>query len=76
MAALSKRRKSAREKVDPNTSYAIDEALGLVKEMATAKFPESIEMSVNRTTADNAAARIRQCHFTESSEQGSHQEDR
>jgi large subunit ribosomal protein L1 len=47
MAALSKRRKSAREKVDPNTSYVIDEALSLVKEMATAKFPESIDVAVN-----------------------------
>ena len=47
MAALSKRRKSAREKVDPNTAYVIDEALSLVKEMATAKFPESIDIAVN-----------------------------
>ena len=47
MAALSKRKKEAREKIDPNTSYAIDEALGLVKELATAKFPESIDVSVN-----------------------------
>lgn len=47
MAALSKRRKAAREKVDANTVYAIDEALGLVKEFATAKFPESIDVSVN-----------------------------
>ena len=47
MAALSKRKKNAREKVDSNTAYAIDEALGLVKEMAIAKFPESIDISVN-----------------------------
>ena len=47
MAALSKRKKSAREKVDPNTAYVIDEALSLVKEMATAKFPESIDIAVN-----------------------------
>jgi large subunit ribosomal protein L1 len=47
MAALSKRKKEAREKIDPNTAYAIDEALGLVKELATAKFPESIDISVN-----------------------------
>ena len=31
MAALSKRKKFAREKVDSNTAYAIDEALGLVE---------------------------------------------
>lgn len=47
MAALSKRKKNAREKVDSNTAYAIDEALGLVKELATAKFPESVDVSVN-----------------------------
>ena len=47
MVALSKRKKNAREKVDSNTAYAIDEALGLVKDMATAKFPESIDISVN-----------------------------
>jgi large subunit ribosomal protein L1 len=47
MAAVSKRRKSANEKIDRNTAYAIDEALGLVKELATAKFPESIDVSVN-----------------------------
>ena len=45
--ALSKRKKTAREKVDAEQSYAIDEALGLVKELATAKFPESVDVSVN-----------------------------
>jgi large subunit ribosomal protein L1 len=47
MSALSKRRKTAREKIDANIAYAIDEALGLVKEMATARFPESIDVAVN-----------------------------
>ena len=47
MAALSKRKKLAREKVDSNTSYAIEDALGLVKELATSKFPESVDVSVN-----------------------------
>ncbi len=47
MAALSKRKKLAREKVDPNTHYSIDDALTMVKELATAKFPESIDVSVN-----------------------------
>jgi large subunit ribosomal protein L1 len=47
MAALSKRRKSAREKIGSNAMYGIDEALALVKELATAKFPESIDVSVN-----------------------------
>ena len=47
MAALTKRRKAAREKVDSTKTYVIDEALSLVKELATAKFPESIDVSVN-----------------------------
>ena len=47
MAALTKRRKAAREKVDSTKAYVIDEALSLVKELATAKFPESIDVSVN-----------------------------
>jgi large subunit ribosomal protein L1 len=47
MAALTKRRKAIREKVDPTKVYVIDEALSLVKEFATSKFPESIDVSVN-----------------------------
>ncbi len=47
MASLSKRKKLAREKVDPATVYEIEEALSLVKELATSKFPESIDVSVN-----------------------------
>ncbi|MGB5332119.1 MAG: 50S ribosomal protein L1 [Woeseiaceae bacterium] len=47
MAGFSKRKKAAREKVDSQKMYEIDQALGLVKELATAKFPESIDVSVN-----------------------------
>ena len=47
MAAVSKRMKAAREKVDADKIYLLDDALGLVKEFATAKFPESIDVSVN-----------------------------
>ena len=45
--ALSKRKKLAREKVDSTAVYEIDEALSLVKELATSKFAESIDVSVN-----------------------------
>jgi len=45
--ADSKRKKVSRDKVDAEKAYLIDEALGLVKELATAKFPESIDVSVN-----------------------------
>ena len=47
MARLSKRKKAAREKVESTKAYQVDEALTLVKELATAKFPESIDVSVN-----------------------------
>ena len=47
MAQQSKRRKAAREKVDSTKAYEIGEALALVKEFATAKFPESVDVSVN-----------------------------
>lgn len=45
--AESKRRKAAREKVDSQKAYLIEDALGLVKEFGTAKFAESIDVSVN-----------------------------
>ncbi len=47
MAAVSKRRKAAREKVDPTKTYDLDAALAMVKELASAKFAESIDVSVN-----------------------------
>ena len=47
MTTLSKRKKHAREKVNSDSVYAIDDALDLVKELATAKFAESIDVSVN-----------------------------
>ena len=45
--AISKRKKLAHEKIDPAKVYAVEDALSLVKELATAKFPESIDVSVN-----------------------------
>ncbi len=47
MARLSKRKKAARETVESTKAYQIDEALTLVKDLATAKFSESIDVSVN-----------------------------
>ncbi|MBT5861990.1 MAG: 50S ribosomal protein L1 [Gammaproteobacteria bacterium] len=47
MAKLTKIRKVALKKIDSETTYEIDIALGLVKEHATAKFSESIDVSVN-----------------------------
>ncbi|MGA8203921.1 MAG: 50S ribosomal protein L1 [Woeseiaceae bacterium] len=45
--ADSKRKKAARDKLDSEKAYLIEEALGLVKQLATAKFPESIDVAVN-----------------------------
>ncbi|MCH8335393.1 MAG: 50S ribosomal protein L1 [Proteobacteria bacterium] len=47
MTSLTKRKKLARAKVDAATFYQIDEALTLVKELATSRFAESIDISVN-----------------------------
>ena len=46
MAKLSKRTKAIRAQVKPNTNYALDEALSLVKKTANAKFDESIDIAV------------------------------
>ncbi len=47
MPKLSKKKQTARDKVDPQKAYEIDDALGLVKELATARFAESIDVAVN-----------------------------
>src|SRR5215470_6678431 len=44
--AISKRTKSIRAKVKLNTTYAVGDALKIVKETATAKFDESIDTAV------------------------------
>lgn len=47
MAKISKRLKALKSTVDRNKIYAVDEALALVQAAATAKFGESIDVSVN-----------------------------
>jgi len=47
MAKLSKRNKAIREKVDVEKQYSIDEALGLIKELSTVKFTESVDVAIN-----------------------------
>jgi large subunit ribosomal protein L1 len=47
MAKLSKRVQAIREKIDRNRVYSLDEALSLVKELANAKFDESVDVAVN-----------------------------
>ena len=46
MAALTKRQKAVAGKVDSNKLYPVDNALSIVKECATAKFDESIDVAV------------------------------
>jgi large subunit ribosomal protein L1 len=45
--AVAKRQKPWKEKLTPGKHYAVDEALKLVKEFATAKFAESVDAAVN-----------------------------
>jgi large subunit ribosomal protein L1 len=47
MSKLSRKAKLIREKVAPGRLYAIDEALGLLRELAMAKFNESVDVSIN-----------------------------
>ena len=47
MTKLSKRIQAVTAKVDRTKAYPVSDALGLVKECATAKFDESIDVSVN-----------------------------
>jgi large subunit ribosomal protein L1 len=45
--ALAKRVKTWKDKVQPGKQYPIDDALKIVKELATAKFNESVDAAVN-----------------------------
>jgi len=47
MAAVAKRIKAWKDKLVPGKQYPIDQAIGLVKQFATAKFAESVDVSVN-----------------------------
>ena len=46
MATLSKRQKALKGKIDPSKIYPVGEALKLSKELAAAKFDESIDVAV------------------------------
>ncbi len=47
MSKRSKRQRALRENLDRTQAHDISEALSLVKQMATAKFTESVDVSVN-----------------------------
>lgn len=47
MTVVAKRAKAWKDKLPPGKAYAVDEALNLVKQFATAKFNESVDAAVN-----------------------------
>jgi large subunit ribosomal protein L1 len=47
MAKLTKRREVQIGQIDREKFYAVDEAIGLVKSLATAKFDETVEVALN-----------------------------
>jgi large subunit ribosomal protein L1 len=47
MARISKRKRAIRERIEAGKQYSLEEAVSLLKECATAKFNESIEVAVN-----------------------------
>jgi large subunit ribosomal protein L1 len=47
MAAIAKRTRAAREGIEPTKLYPLEEAVKLVKDRATAKFDETIEIAMN-----------------------------
>ncbi|MFP5291287.1 MAG: 50S ribosomal protein L1, partial [Actinomycetes bacterium] len=47
MANASKRLRALKEKIDRTRNYPVADALQLVKETATAKFDESVDVAIN-----------------------------
>jgi len=47
MATVFKRQKPWHERLKPGQQYVVDEAVGLVKEFASAKFDESVDVAIN-----------------------------
>ncbi len=47
MARMTKAQKAVAEKIRPGTEYSADEALSLVRELAQAKFAESVDVAIN-----------------------------
>ena len=47
MAKITKRFKAINEKLTPGKQYSAEEGLGLLKELASAKFKEAVEIAVS-----------------------------
>jgi large subunit ribosomal protein L1 len=46
MAKITKKLKSQADQVDANKLYAVDDAIGLIKSLATSKFDETVEIAI------------------------------
>ena len=47
MAKLTKKQKAQANAIDRDKFYAVDEAIGIVKSLATSKFDETVEIAIN-----------------------------
>ncbi|MDE0842341.1 MAG: 50S ribosomal protein L1 [Porticoccaceae bacterium] len=47
MAKLTKRRRAINEKIEAGKIYAVEEAIGLLKELSTLKFIETVDVAIN-----------------------------
>ena len=61
MAKLSKRAKAIKAKVDRTKTYPFDNAVALIKELATAKFNESIDPVPTHDLRSQQIRRQRTC---------------
>ena len=57
MATISKRRKAMTGKVDHAKSYPVLDAMGLIKQTATAKFDEAVDVAVNPASTPRSQTR-------------------
>jgi len=55
--AVAKRIKAWKDKITPGKQYPVEEGLKLVKEFATAKFPEAVERARRESKAMGDVAR-------------------
>lgn len=47
MAKMTKRLRAIREKIEPGKQYPAEEAFGLLRELSTVKFSESVDVAIN-----------------------------
>lgn len=62
MAKYGKRTTAAREGIDPKSTYGLNDAVKMVKDRATAKFDETIELTMNLGVDPRHADQIGRAH--------------